>query len=122
MLPAMGIQVHGRLHALFEPKQITERFAKREFVLELADNPKYPQYVLFEVTGDRIGLLESFAVGDEVEVEFNLRGREWTGRDGEVKYFNSLDVWTIERRSGASGGSPRREAKSAPVADDDVPF
>jgi len=120
----MGMRVSGRLHALFETRQVTERFQKREFVLALEDNPQYPQYVLFELSGKRLDALDGFAVGDAVEVEFNLRGREWTGRNGEVKYFNSLDVWSIE----PVGGKPRPRDEppprdpQAPFADDDVPF
>lgn len=120
MLRAMGIQVNGRLHAIFDTKQVTERFAKREFVLELSDNPKYPQRVLFQLTGERVGAIESFHVGDDVRIDFSLRGREWTGRDGEVKYFNSLDVWTIESAAGGGGGrdsgrgSARGSSREAP--------
>ena len=43
----MGMQTTGRIHALFETQQKTERFRLREFVLELAENPRYPQYVMF---------------------------------------------------------------------------
>ncbi len=39
----MGIEIIGKLHTIFETKQVSERFTKREFVLELMDNPKYPQ-------------------------------------------------------------------------------
>lgn len=105
----MGMEVSGRLHLIYELKQVTERFQKREFVLELGDNPKYPQYVLFQLTGDRCYDLDKFKVGDEVRVDFSLRGREWKSPSGEVKYFNSLDVWTIEREGPARG------------ADDDEP-
>ncbi len=133
MLRAMGIQVNGRLHAIFETKQVTERFAKREFVLELTDNPKYPQLVLFQLTGDRVDAVEAFKVGDEVRVDFSLRGREWAGRGGEVKYFNSLDVWSLERSggggsstgAGSSRGGSRPDFRSADDGmplDDDVPF
>ncbi|MGE4615893.1 MAG: DUF3127 domain-containing protein [Gammaproteobacteria bacterium] len=119
----MGIQASGRLHAIFETKQITERFQKREFVLELADNPNYPQFVLFELTGDRCGDIEGFKVDEKVLVEFNLRGREWNSPNGDVKYFNGLDVRTIARI-----GAPRfAEEESppsgdAPLFDDGVPF
>ena len=50
----MGIEVSGKLHTIYETKQVSERFSKREFVLEMADNPKYPQLVLFQLTGDRV--------------------------------------------------------------------
>jgi hypothetical protein len=127
MLRAMGMEVSGKLHAVFETKQVTERFQKREFVLELGDNPRYPQYVLFQLTGDRCEQLEGFEAGDEVRVEFSLRGREWTSPRGEVKYFNSLDVWALE----AAGDGARRSDDEPPPpdepphdmdVDDDIPF
>ena len=41
----MGIETTGKLHIIFDTKQVSERFTKREFVVEIADNPKYPQLV-----------------------------------------------------------------------------
>ena len=100
----MGIEATGKLHTIFETKQVSERFSKREFVLEMSDNPKYPQVVLFQLTGDRCAQLDGLNVGDEVRVEFSLRGREWKSPQGEMKYFNSLDVWKIEAARGGRGG------------------
>ena len=93
----MGIETSGRIHKVFEAKQITERFRKREFVIELADNSRYPQLVMFQLTGDRCESLDGFEEGDEVKVEFSLRGREWKSPQGEMRYFNSLAVWTLAR-------------------------
>lgn len=91
----MGIETTGKLHTIYETKQVSERFSKREFVVEIADNPKYPQTVLFQLTGDRCSQLDGLNVGDQITVEFSLRGREWRSPQGEVKYFNSLDVWKV---------------------------
>src|SRR5687768_15548074 len=99
----MGMETTGRLHTIFETKQVSERFSKREFVVELADNPKYPQTVLFQLTGDRCAQLDGMNVGDQITVEFSLRGREWRSPSGEVKYFNSLDVWRVEPARAARG-------------------
>ncbi len=128
----MGLEATGRIHALFEAKQITERFRKREFVVELADNPRYPQFVQFQMTGDRCENLDGYEPGDEVRVEFSLRGREWKSPQGEIRYFNSLDVWTLEKIGGAGGGDPfggsdddiptPTDADSPPPPDDDIPF
>ena len=119
----MGHQASGRIHALFDTQQVTERFRKREFVVELADNPRYPQYVLFQLTGDRCENLDGFDVGDEVRVEFSLRGREWRSPRGETKYFNSLDVWTLERAGDAAGLPEDPPFDDAPPpSDDDIPF
>jgi single-strand DNA-binding protein len=102
----MAMEVTGKLHTIFDTKQVSERFTKREFVLELVDG-KFPQTVLFQLTGDRCGSLDEFSIGDEVRLEFNLRGREWRSPQGDVKYFNSLDVWRIEPARGAAN-APRR--------------
>jgi len=100
----MGHEITGKLHAIFDTAQVSERFTKREFVVELTDNPKYPQLVQFQLTGDRVTQLDGMNVGDEVTLEFSLRGREWKSPRGETKYFNSLDVWRIELGRGAGGG------------------
>ena len=106
----MGIEATGKLHTIFETKQVSERFSKREFVVELADNPKYPQTVLFQLTGDRCTQLDGMSVGDSVRIEFSLRGREWRSPSGELKYFNSLDVWKIEpARTGRGTSAGRRD-------------
>src|SRR5690242_19174135 len=132
----MGIEATGKLHTIFDTKQVSERFSKREFVIELADNPKYPQVVLFQLTGDRCSQLDGMRVGDEVRIEFSLRGREWRSPSGDVKYFNSLDVWKIEpARAGRgrgrdNGGDPRDvdmppridESNFGRVDGDDIPF
>jgi hypothetical protein len=115
------METTGRIHALFDAQQVTERFRKREFVLELSDNPRYPQFVLFQLTGDRCESLDDYAVGDEVRVEFSLRGREWKSPKGEMKYFNSLDVWTLEKL-GAGASEPPPFDEAPPPTDDDVPF
>ena len=113
----MGIETTGKLHAIFETKQVSERFTKREFVVEMSDNPKYPQLVLFQVTGDRCNQLDGLNVGDTVRIDFSLRGREWKSPRGEVKYFNSLDAWTVERAGagggGGGGGGGRREQRDS---------
>lgn len=134
----MAMEATGRLHTIFETKQVSERFSKREFVVELADNPKYPQTVLFQLTGDRCSQLDGLNVGDQVSIEFSLRGREWRSPSGEIKYFNSLDVWRVEparagRRPSRGEAAPPRDA--VPPAsfdprpsdfggrgDDDIPF
>ena len=107
MLRAVGYKATGKLLVIDETQQVTARFMKREFVLEIAENPRYPQTVQFQLTGDRCPNLDRFRVGDEVEVEFSLRGREWKSPRGEVKYFNSLDVWTIDPvGAGRDAGPP----------------
>ncbi len=62
-----------------------------------------------------------------MRVDFSLRGREWTSKQGEVKYFNSLDVWTVEAEGAGGGHGKSRDDEPPvpthePVFDDDIPF
>jgi single-stranded DNA-binding protein len=129
----MNMQIQGKIHATFDAAQITDRFRKREFVLELDGASRYPQYVMFQLTGDRCEALDGFDAGNEVAVEFSLRGREWTSPKGEVRFFNSLEVWSIDRvgdSQSSSSSSPSGPSSSGqpgnepppPTDDDDIPF
>lgn len=93
----MGIEATGTIHHIGETVNVSDKFTKREIVLVLADNPKYPQHVSFEVTKDKCGQLDDYQVGETVKVEFDLRGREWRSPKGETKYFNTLSIWKIAR-------------------------
>lgn len=114
----MGTEVTGIIKSISEAKQVSERFTKREFVLELMDNPKYPQLVLFQMTGDRCGQLDLAGVGDKVTAEYSLRGREWKSPSGDVKYFNTLDVWSLTVKDKAAPSSSGGDFG----ADDGIPF
>src|SRR5258706_7080562 len=129
----MAFDAIGKVHLAYETKQVSERFTKREFVVEIADG-KYPQFVLFQLTGDRCNQLDDHRVGDSVRVTFNLRGREWRSPQGETKYFNSLDVWKLETaqprrgRTGSQGDDvvyqrdePRPMDIVGATRDDDLP-
>jgi single-stranded DNA-binding protein len=118
----MGYESTGKLYAIFDAEQKTERFRKRDFVLEVTDS-RFPQHVLFQLTGDRCEVLDAFSKGDQVRVEFSLRGREWTSPSGDIRYFNSLDVWQIQASADASAGDEEPPMpEEPPVFSDDPPF
>ena len=87
-------KLEGTLKVANETQVISEKFSKREFVIETTD--QYPQQVMFQLTQDKCNLLDAFKVGNQLEVSFNLRGREWTSPAGEVKYFNTLEAWRLD--------------------------
>jgi len=115
----------GTIKLIEDTVQVTEKFSKREFVINDGAQ-EYPQDVLFQIVQDKCSILDKFGVGQEVEVSFNLRGREWTSPKGEVKHFNTLDAWRVEECSSSVGESaPAKSATSATVteeAKDDLPF
>lgn len=127
-------KLSGTLKVKNDTVQVSEKFSKREFVLTDASS-MYPQDILFQLTQDKCNLLDAVNVNDQIEVSFNLRGREWTSPQGEVRYFNTLDAWRIEKVGAAPmGGMPQggpsamnldpiaTPASTASSDDDDLPF
>jgi len=95
-----------RIKVIYETVQVSERFTKREFVVTDNNNGNYPQDILLQSTQEKCALLDSFQINDQVDVSFNIRGREWTSPQGEVKYFTSLEAWRIERFNPGNGAAP----------------
>ena len=89
------MEISAKLIECMETVQVSERFRKREFVVEYVTNPEFPEYLKFELAQDRCELLDGFEAGQEVRIEFDLKGRRWTDPQGQVKYFNSLRAWRL---------------------------
>jgi hypothetical protein len=122
------MEVTGTIKAIFDTQRVSDKFQKREFVLTTEASTPYPQQVQFQVTQDKCNELNKYAEGQEVKIQFNLRGREWQGKDG-VKYFNTLDCWRIElARVADEHNHAEKSAEAKPVFqagnpnDSDLPF
>ena len=72
-----------------------QNFRKRELVV--VTDEQYPQTFLIVFIQDKCDLLNNYTVGQEVKVSINLGGREWINPEGELKYFNSVTGWRIEK-------------------------
>jgi hypothetical protein len=89
-------QIQGKIKVKGETLEYgSNGFLKREVVITTSDE-KYPQHILIEFVQDKTSLVDAYNVGDEIEVSYNLLGREWVSPKGETKYFNSLQGWKIE--------------------------
>lgn len=108
------MEITAKIVEIFTEAQISSSFKKREFVVEYAENPQYPEYIKFEVIQDKCQLLDSYQVGQEVEINFNLKGRKWTDPKGEVKYFNTLQAWKLNPKSATAAAG----TSSAPPAEE----
>ena len=106
------MEIKGIIKKISETVQISDRFRKREFVVEYSNNPDYPQPIQFEMVQDRCELLDSFQEGQEVEVHFDLRGREWKSPQGQIKYFNSLQAWKLVAEQDEAKSSTKDIQKS----------
>ena len=123
------MEIQGTIKLIDETKTYGNNgFRKRELVLTTEE--QYPQHLLIEFVQDKTDLLNSFSQGQKVKISINLRGREWTNPQGEVKYFNSIQGWRIESAEEETPGIPPTPPMEAfePADDlneeeyDDLPF
>ena len=125
------MEVQGKIKKIEETKEYGNNgFRKREVVITTEE--QYPQHLAIEFVQDKTDLLNNYNVGQDVKISINLRGREWTNPQGEVKYFNSIQGWRIENlqaEQGANGAPPVPPAEAFAPADnindeehDDLPF
>ena len=85
----------GKLVVKNDTAQVSGKFKKRTIVLAIVDG-NFTEEVEFELTQERVTLIEPFRIGDELEVNYNLRGKKWVSpKDGIAKYFNTLAVWRV---------------------------
>jgi len=127
----MSFEIQGTLHKKFDTQQVKDTFKKREFVLEV-ESGAYTQLIKFQLVQDRCDAIDSFNEGDEIKVFFDLRGRAWTGRDGNTAYFTNLQSWKVESGAQAqaqvqappatSGNDFPSASDAPPVNNDDLPF
>jgi uncharacterized protein DUF3127 len=102
----MSFEISGRLAEKYETQKVSDRFQKREFVLEVksssATGYEFVDFIKFQSTQDKCSMLDQVNIDDNVKVSFNLRGRKWE-KDGQISYFTNLEAWRIEKLSNDTG-------------------
>jgi hypothetical protein len=91
------MEITGKIILIKDIQQVSEKFQKREFVIQTSEN--YPQTICLELQGNNVDIIDAYSVGEPVVVDINLRGRLWTNPQGEDKYFNTIVAWRIQRES-----------------------
>ena len=121
------MEVIGKIKLINETQTFgSNGFRKRELVV--TTDEQYPQMIMIEFVQDKCDILNNYAVGQDVKVSINLRGREWINPQGEAKYFNSVQGWRIENLSQAAAQNVPPTEQFAPAPDlsanepDDLPF
>ena len=111
----MSYELEAKLLVKGDTIQVSDKFKKREFVLEKEENNNgqvWVDTIKFQATQDRCSLLDGINVGDMVKVSFNLKGNKWE-KDGKVSYFNNLDAWKVDKVDGTQ--DPSEESVDNPL-------
>ena len=104
----MANTITGRIHRITPEQTVTGKsgkaFTKRTLILDAArydthtGEKKFDNYPSVEFSGEQMKRLDEFKEGDAVVVSFDINGREFKNEQtGEVKYFNSIRGYKVER-------------------------
>ncbi|HOE24356.1 MAG TPA: DUF3127 domain-containing protein [Bacteroidales bacterium] len=127
----MEYQITGRVAEVYPVNRISERFRKREFVIEHKDSSSkqvYVDYIKFQLTQDRCEIIDESWLRQDVTVTFNIRGNRWE-KNGVANYITNLNALSVTRGIAvAENGqkaivSPQLEDAPSPSPEfDDLPF
>jgi len=123
----MSYEITGKIIDITPVNQLSEKFRKREFVLEVKeDSPSvFFNYVKFQLVQEKCELIKESMLNQNATVIFDLKGRKWV-KDGKVSYFTNLEAGEIDIISSRSAqpvkeDEPPARFDEAPETDD-LPF
>jgi hypothetical protein len=105
----MSLEVTGKLLVKYDSLQVSEKFKKREFVIELAEEINgniYTNFAKLQLVQNKCDIIDRFNTGDVVKVSFNIKGNSYVDKkDGQTKYITNLDAWRVESATAAAPGN-----------------
>lgn len=135
------IKIVGTIHHIKQIEQISDKFKKREIVIQTDAESKFPQLISMQLTNDKCDLANNLNFGDSVECMINLRGREWIDpKTSQTRFFNTIECWSINYKSQSFSDrtqhemttkspenpetsiKPKLDQLDLLVGDDDLPF
>src|SRR4028118_1581847 len=122
----MSYEITGKLVVRFDIVQRNESFKTREFVIEKTEDingRSFTNYIKFQCVQDKTAMPDRFNIGDEVKVQFNIKGSRWE-KDGRTNYITNLDAWRMESLKLAQNNGSAHNYNDIPPADavNDLPF
>lgn len=95
----MAFEIVGKVIDIQPVNQVSDKFKKREFVIEKKENGNtavFVDYIKFQLLQDKCDLINDSFMNTEVKVTFNIKGNRWE-KDGKVSFFTNLDAWKLEK-------------------------
>ena len=121
----MSFEISGRITEINQTQQVTDKFKKREFILEVKETNnsgfEFIEYIKFQTVQDKCNLLDGLNINDLVKVSFNLKGRKWE-KDGQTSYFTNLDAWKIENEQSTISNPATTGTQDTLPSDISAPF
>jgi len=81
---------------------------KQEFVIETIET--YPKKICANLWGDKVDVLQSINIGDQVIMSFSVESREYNG-----KWYTDVKAWKLETAVQAPQSAPQQSTAAAPT-------
>ena len=89
------VTISGKIKFVDEVREFgANGFKKHQVVVETGDG-RWDNPIPVEFTKDNIELSKKLKVGDQVQIQSRINGREWQGKDGVTKWFTSINGYKI---------------------------
>ena len=101
----MNLEITGKLVEKYDTQVVSDRFRKREFVLEVTEEVNgnvFTNYAKMQLVQNKTDIIDRFDIGDMLRVNFSIKGNRYE-RDGKVSYFSNLDAWRVEKADANAG-------------------
>ncbi|MGX7591751.1 DUF3127 domain-containing protein [Candidatus Karelsulcia muelleri] len=88
------MEIIGTVKKILDLQVYKNNFKKRELLIKTEE--QYPQILIIEFILEKTKLLNSLKKDDKIKIFINLKGKKWTTKTGETRFFNSIQGWKIE--------------------------
>ena len=82
------MQLVGIIKSIEPIQTFRSNFEKREFIVITEE--RFPQTIKIELHSLHIDIIDTFKPEDRVLVIIKIFGKEWTSKDGSVRYYNTI--------------------------------
>ena len=100
------VTISGKIKFVDEVREFgSNGFRKHQVVVETGDG-RWDNPIPVEFTKDNIELSKDLQVGDQVQIQSRINGREWQGKDGVTKWFTSINGFKVTKETGEKSDEP----------------
>jgi len=100
------VTITGKVKFVDEVREFgSNGFRKHQVVVETGDG-RWDNPIPVEFTKDNIELSKDLQVGDQVQIQSRINGREWQGKDGVTKWFTSISGYKVTKENTGEASEP----------------
>lgn len=129
---SLYFKVRGVLIKRENEQIISDTFKKRTFVIEDSsvsfNGDVVKNHYCFDLFNNNCTLIDEFEIGENIEVFFNIKCKEYKRETGEDKYFVTLQAWKVLKHQvnveekGVESNSSESIPKDNIEEEDPLPF